>query len=80
MKHTALMRRLSYGGKMVDLDITGLVTMPEARRMTGLDRLTLRQWALTGRVRGVNMAGRLWVFNRDDLERAMAARRDKIRA
>ncbi len=65
---------------MIDLDMVGLVSMPEARKLTGFDRLTLRHWALTGRVRATNLAGRLWLFDRGDLERQMAARRDKIRA
>ena len=55
-----------------------LVSMPEATRQTGLSSQTLRIWARTGKVRAQNLGGRLWVFDRADLERATAERQQRI--
>lgn len=54
------------------IEVQDLVPMPQAVRETGYNHQTLRQWARTGKIEGVNLAGKLWVFSRDDIDRLRA--------
>jgi len=72
--------RLSYYPQegCIMIDVAELVPMPEAARLVGRSTQTLRLWARTGRVRSRNLGGRLWVFDRQDLERVAAEMNVKI--
>ncbi len=56
-----------------------LVPMPDAVRLTGRSNQTLRSWARQGKIRGQNLGGRLWVFQREDLERYTEGETEKIK-
>ena len=57
------------------VEVQGLVTTPEAARRIGVNPLTVKRWARAGKLEGSNLAGRLWAFRRDDVERLAAERR-----
>lgn len=54
------------------IDTAEMVAMPDAARLAGRTTQTLRLWAKGGKVRAQNLGGRLWVFDRHDLERVIA--------
>ena len=57
-----------------------LVGMPDAVKLTGVSGQTLRRWVKKGRIQGENIAGRLWTFDRAELERIAAERQERVPA
>lgn len=61
------------------IDVDELLPTPDAVRLTGRSHETLRLWAKTGRVKAQRLGGRLWMYDRADLERMVTEMDTKLR-